>query len=67
MSKLSAKVVNPISIKITEENVILDCEESKEYELETEIKINNEHYGFTLVNCIDDLEYEETYPQRYRR
>lgn len=62
MAKLSAKIVKPISIKITEENVILACEKSKEHELETEIKINSEHYGFTLINCIDDLEYEETYP-----
>lgn len=63
MAKLSAKVVNPISIKITTNHVTISCEDSnKEYELKDKIKIEKEHYGFTLINCIDDIEYEETYP-----
>lgn len=62
MAKLSAKIIKPISIKITEEHVFLFCEKSKEYELEEKAKIKGEHYGFTLIQCVDNIEYEETYP-----
>ena len=67
MAKLSAKVVCPISIKVTTDSVILSCENSKNrYQLENKVKIKGEHYGFTLINFLDDIEYEETFPTQAR-
>ncbi|MBO5414432.1 MAG: hypothetical protein J6A17_02265 [Bacilli bacterium] len=63
MAKLSAKVIKPICIKVTTEKVILTNEENtKEYELSKLIKFKGEHYGFILINTVDEIEYEEAYP-----
>ena len=67
MSKLSAKVNKPVCIKVTTDNAVLSHEDSiQKYNLDNRIKISGEHYGFTLIKCIDEIEYKETYPTQER-